>query len=287
MLLKVSSTFLLIASLMSVSMASRVTEGHLNFEVASIGRVTKTWYKIIGDLEPQSRPFIALHGGPGVTSGYLELLSDITNSKNSRGPLIVYDQIGNGLSTHLPELAGNTTFWTEQLFLDELNNLIKKLKIKEYDLLGHSWGGMMASRHASFRPPGLKHLVLMSTPASMPLWIEGVNRLRAQLPEDVRDILDHGEETGDMESPEYQEAVAFFYARHLITIDPIPEAIAEGFAWIARDPTVYLTMSVSRPFIVHNVNPHSFPSLFALQEWSERVQCHRQLAKLDNNRQHP
>lgn len=245
MLLKAISAFLLFASLVSISTATRVTEGLLDFRVPSTGRVAKTWYKIIGNLKPHSRPFIALHGGPGVTSGYLELLSDVTNARDSRGPLIVYDQIGNGLSTHFPEFAGNTTFWTEQLFLDELDNLLKKLKIKEYDLLGHSWGGMMASRHASRRPPGLKHLVLMSTPASMPLWIQGVNRLRAKLPKSIRDVLDHGEVTGDMESPEYQEAVGFFYARHLITIDPIPEKIAEGFEWIGRDPTVYLTMSVA------------------------------------------
>ncbi|KAF5342600.1 hypothetical protein D9611_002009 [Ephemerocybe angulata] len=258
---------------------ARVAEGFIDFEIPALGKATKTWYKIIGELKPDVRPLIALHGGPGIYSGYLEILSDVT--KGRPGPLIVYDQIGNGRSTHLPEKEGDTTFWTEDLFLGELNNLITKLGIREYDLFGHSWGGMLGARHASHQPPGLKHLVLMSTPASMPLWVAGVNSLRDKLPREIQDALDKGEKNGTEDSQEYQDAVAFFYSRHLIRIDPIPEAIAKGFEWIATDPTVYLTMNGPNEFtitgslktwtIINKIHKIAVPTLVTTGGYDEAV----------------
>ena len=76
-------------------------------------------------------------GGPGVNHSYLLILSDLTKAHGI--PLVLYDQLGNGLSTHLPEKMGDVGFWTEGLFLDELDNLLKHLGIQDdYDLLGHS-----------------------------------------------------------------------------------------------------------------------------------------------------
>jgi L-proline amide hydrolase len=219
---------------------SLVFEGLLDFEIASIGRTCQTWYKIFGEIKPGVRPLIALHGGPGVNSAYLEILTDVTDGRP--GPLIVYDQVGTARSTHLPEKMGDTEFWSVQLFVDELNNLLTKLEIKEYDLLGHSWGGMLAASHAVQGPPGLKHLILSSSPASIPLWIESQHILRATLPQDIQDTMIKHELEGTVQSKEYQAANAVFYSRHLCVLDQMPGPIAEGFACIGQDPTVYMTM---------------------------------------------
>jgi len=49
-----------------------------------------------------------------------------------------YDQVGGGRSTLLPEKGAD--FWTVQLFLDELDNLLEVLGIAgRYNLLGQSW----------------------------------------------------------------------------------------------------------------------------------------------------
>lgn len=216
-----------------------VREGYVDFEVKSLSKVSQTYYKIIGDLKPGARPFIALHGGPGVSSEYLEILADVTRGRPS--PLILYDQIGNAKSTHFPDKMGDAEFWSVQLFIDELNNLTTKLGVEEYDLLGHSWGGMFASEVAVRQPPGLKHLILMSSPASMPLWAEAQNVLKSKLPEDIQKVLDKFEEDG-IDTPEYQAAVQYYYARHLCLINPLPEPIAHCLEWIEKDPTVYLTM---------------------------------------------
>lgn len=55
-------------------------------------------------------------------------------------PIVFYDQIGNGESTHIKDKPAD--FWNPELFMDELDNLLKHLGIYEnFDLLGHSWGG--------------------------------------------------------------------------------------------------------------------------------------------------
>nr|GAT46239.1 proline iminopeptidase [Mycena chlorophos] len=229
---------------MSLPASLKITEGEVPFSVAAAGKPCKTWYKIVGDLSAADsrRPLVALHGGPGVNHAYLLILSDLTVKHNI--PLIVYDQIGNGNSTHLPEKMGDVGFWTEQLFLDELDNLLTHLGVKDsYDILGHSWGGMLGSRHASLQPAGLERLVLASTPADMGLWVKSQNELRTQLPDDIQAVLDKHEHDGTTDSEEYQQAVGAFYARFLCRLDPIPEPIAEGFGWIKKDPTVYLTMN--------------------------------------------
>ncbi|KAJ7448669.1 Alpha/Beta hydrolase protein [Mycena galericulata] len=244
----------------------KVVEGEIDFIVPTAGRDCKTWYKIIGDLaDPSSRrPLVALHGGPGVNHGYLLILEDLTKAHSI--PLIVYDQIGTGYSTHLPEKMGDTSFWTEQLFLDELNNLLAALGIQDdYDILGHSWGGMFGSRHAAMQPAGLKHLVLASTPSDMGLWVVSQNALREKLPQSVKDVLEKHEKNGTTNSEEFQEAVAVFYSRHLCTIKPMPEPVAEGFGWIQKDPTVYLTMN----------GPSEFHITGPLKDWSMIQDAHK------------
>lgn len=222
-------------------MAPVSQEGQALFKVGDNVPPCSTYYKVIGDLSSGKTPIIALHGGPGVNHEYLLVLSDLTESLGH--PLVFYDQIGTGKSTHYRDRMGDITFWTDDLFLRELDNLLVHLDVQQdYILCGHSWGGMLASRHAVRQPAGLKRLILMSTPADMQLWIKSQNILRSQLPQDIQDVLDKHEKEGTTESAEYQRAVGAFYARHLCIIDPMPAEIAAGFAEIAKDPTVYLTM---------------------------------------------
>ncbi|RXW20698.1 hypothetical protein EST38_g5147 [Candolleomyces aberdarensis] len=201
-----------------------VSEGLLDFKIPSTGESGKTWYRIIGKLEPGVRPLIALHGGPGVNSGYLEALAPVT--KGRPGPLIVYDQIGNGNSTHYPKTIGDTTFWTERLFFAQLESVLAGLRITEYDLIGHSWGAMLAAMHAAQRT-----------------WI-------SQLPPPIRDVLIKGEETGETDTKEYENAVNYFISQHFCRLHPFPPSLLEAFATLSKDPTVCLTMNGNSGFTI-------------------------------------
>lgn len=166
-------------------MATPTATGTVDFD-AKAGKPVQTWYQVYGDLKSGVTPVVALHGGPGSTHHYILPLIDLATLHAI--PVVFYDQVGNGSSTHLPEKSGDAAgFWTEQLFLDELDNLIRHLGIQDdYALLGQSWGGMLAARHASKQPKGLKRLVISESPASIALFEKAAKEeLIAGLPADV------------------------------------------------------------------------------------------------------
>ncbi|KAJ7698413.1 hypothetical protein B0H17DRAFT_1129931 [Mycena rosella] len=87
-------------------------------------------------------------------------------------------KIGSGNSTHLPEKIGDISFWTEQLFHDELNNLLAHLGSQDnYDILGHSPQAPNPGKHAGH-------------------WMDAQNDLRAHLPQGIQDVLDKYEKEG-------------------------------------------------------------------------------------------
>lgn len=173
---------------------------------------------------------------------YLLTLEDLASKYGI--PVVLYDQLGIGKSTHLPEKNGDAAFWTVDLFLAELENLLKHLEIEEYDVYGNSWGGMLGAEHAVRRPQGLRRLIIADSPASMVAWVEAASRLRAQLPKDVEETLKKHEESGTTETAEYEEAVLKFYARHVCRIQPAPEYLVQTLENVKEDPTVYHTMCV-------------------------------------------
>jgi L-proline amide hydrolase len=124
---------------------------------------------------------------------------------------------------------GDGEFWTVQLFIDELNNLIRKLGITQYDLVGQSWGGMLGASFAIRHPSGLKHLILFSAPASMDLWVKAQVDLKSKFPQVLQDALDKYEEDAQT-TPGYQEAMGYYWSHHLCILSPMPQPIANGFA---------------------------------------------------------
>lgn len=135
-----------------------IVEGEAPFKIPRVDKECKTWYKICGDISASRTPVIVVHGGPGLVHDYLSSLVDLAAPAHSLS-VVFYDQCGNGRSTHLPEKRGDTTFWTEELFIAEFENLLQHLGIQNsYNVVGHSWGGMLMARYASRRPKGLRRL---------------------------------------------------------------------------------------------------------------------------------
>ena len=110
----------------------------------------ETWYRVVGDLNSGPTPVVICHGGPGAAHDYTEPIAEL--SRYGRG-CVLYDQLGCGKSTHLPDAPAD--FWTPQLFKDELVELTRHLGIADrYAVVGQSWGGMLAMEHALDHPPG-------------------------------------------------------------------------------------------------------------------------------------
>ncbi|KAI9155568.1 L-amino acid amidase [Paramyrothecium foliicola] len=217
-----------------------MAEGTIVFNVPGLPSPAYTWYKIVGDLDGDQTPLVILHGGPGACHDYLLPLVDLSV------PLIFYDQIGNGKSTHLPEKNGDEAFWSVDLFKNELDNLLQRLGLdnRPIDLYGHSWGGMLAAEWAvTASASNLRRLIISNSLASMDAWRIGITSLRSRLPAWTRAVLDKAEETGDFSSPEYEAAIELFYKRHLSLARPWPAPeVQAALDWFAADATTYGTM---------------------------------------------
>jgi proline-specific peptidase len=219
----------------------------------------ETWYKIIGDLSSSKsgRPLVTLHGGPGACHNYLLTLTRLYTDYGI--PIVFYDQLGNGNSTHLREKRLDETFWNPGLFIAELENLLSHLGIQDdYDLLGQSWGGMLGAQFAITHPRGLKRLIISNSPASMKLWVESCNRWREELPREIDETISKHEKQGSYEDEEYQKAVMYFYKRHLCQTgkdgkkgtEGFPKDVQDSLDWLEKDDTVYRTMNGPSEFTV-------------------------------------
>ncbi len=213
----------------------------------------ETWYRVTGDLEGGQIPLVVLHGGPGAAHNYL---LEIAGLATTGRPVIHYDQLGCGNSTHLRDRGAE--FWTVERFLEELANLLDKLDVGPHHLLGQSWGGMLGAEYAVTRPSGLQSLVISNSPASMELWVAEANRLRQDLPGDVREALDHHEANGTTDDPAYLAATQVFYDRHVCRVLPNPPEVVATMTQLNEDPTVYHTMN----------GPNEFYCIGTLRTWS-------------------
>jgi L-proline amide hydrolase len=214
-------------------------EGTIDF------RGYRVWYACVGEEEehPGKLPLLCLHGGPGAGHDYLESLGAM--AKRGRR-VIFYDQLGCGNS----DQPDDPSLWAVPLFVEELGVVRHALRLDRMHLLGQSWGGMLAMEYALTQPVGVASLIVASSPASMTQWVAEANRLRENLPADVQTTLRHHEAAGTTHSTEYQAAMMAFYRRHVIRMDPMPEAVARTFAKLERNPQVYHAMNGPSEFHV-------------------------------------
>ena len=214
----------------------------------------QTWYRVTGDLASPKTPLVVAHGGPGCTHDYVLSIASIAESGR---PVIHYDQLGNGRSTHLPDKGGD--FWTVDLFLDELDNLLDHLGIKDrYFLLGQSWGGMLGAEHGIRQPAGLKALVISNSPASMELWASEAEKLRAELPREVDEALRRHEADGTYSDPEYLAAQKVYYDLHVCRVLPNPPEVLATEHYMEQDAHVYNVMN----------GPNEFFCIGTLRGWT-------------------
>jgi proline-specific peptidase len=217
--------------------------GDIPFHIPGIPKPASTWYKLHTDPSLPHPTLITIHGGPGAGHDYLTPLLDLHNHHNL--PLLFYDSIGSGKSTHFRDKQKNQNFWTLDLYVRELDNLIEQLGLQNgrgFFLLGHSWGGVVASTYAARQPRGLKKLIIASGPADINLYIKGTRGLLKELQQEVRETIEECEKKGDYTSPKYEVAKAVFLQRHVCRLGTWPQDMLTAFANLGDDPTAYLTL---------------------------------------------
>ena len=226
-----------IISTMAATSLEGSYDGLAPFVWPAAGKPLQTYYRIFGDLKSNVTPLVCIHGGPGFCHNSLLSHSFLTNAHSI--PTIFYDQMGSGLSTRLPETATTPNFWTEEIFLEQLRQLLTHLGIeRQYDILGHSWGGMMSSAFCATRPEGLRKLILANSPASKVASRLNRYKFRKQLPQEMQDVLDKNEAAGTWKSAEVGAVMLEFTQKHVCNVWPFPEDIMASVRMSEEDTTV-------------------------------------------------
>ena len=227
----------------ALEMMRRGTEGHISFDYE--GKTFYTWYQSVGDHRrnrSSCRPLVVIHGGPGLTSNYMSTLAGLRATHGI--PVIFYDQLGCGRSSLLQSSLDvhDPSFWTLELFLAELDNVLRYMGLRDsdergFDLLGHGFGGVIAAEYATtFSPRGLRRLVLSSTPASFDLWQKSRTQALEEHPEDVRDILRLLEKVDHTQSEEYRRTMMTYLRKQICTLDPWPQILNDSLTHASSSP---------------------------------------------------
>jgi proline iminopeptidase len=113
------------------------------------------YYETIG----QGRPLMVLHGGPGAPHGYF-LPYLLPLAKHHR--LVFMDERGSGRSERLANFKGYTL---DNLACDA-DAVRRALGLNTVDVMGHSFGGILAQAYAIKYPSSVRRLILASTGSS-------------------------------------------------------------------------------------------------------------------------
>lgn len=180
----------------------KINEGYMPF----MGH--HTYYRTVGERTDKA-PLILLHGGPGSTHNYFEVLDRVAEEDGRM--LVMYDQIGCGNSY----VDGRPELWKAETWVNELIALRKHLGLDTCHLLGQSWGGMLLLTYiCGYEHSGVKSGILSSTlPAS---WLWGIEQARMikELPEEYQEAIKTATETGDYSNDIYQRAEEEYMLRH-------------------------------------------------------------------------
>ena len=132
-------------------------------------------------------PVLIINGGPGMNSEGFKSLALILAKNNFRA--IIYDQRGNGKSV-LKEVTSSTV--TMDLMRDDIEALRIHLKINQWIVLGHSFGGILANYYASKYPDRISKLVLSSSGGIDLAFMDYINAsIQSKLTKQERDSLDY------------------------------------------------------------------------------------------------
>jgi proline iminopeptidase len=109
---------------------------------------------------PKDKPLLFLHGGPGYNAVNFEQSTAEKLSKNGFY-VIVYDRRGEGRS-----IDPNAKFNFEQSF-EDIQLILKEKGIPKITLLGHSFGGVIATLFAEKHPEKVNQIILIAAPVAL------------------------------------------------------------------------------------------------------------------------
>ncbi|MGZ3950245.1 MAG: alpha/beta fold hydrolase [Flavisolibacter sp.] len=138
----------------------------------------KLWVVIVG----KGDPLILIAGGPGGAHVGLRRFDSLA----SNYMLIYFDAFGRGKS----DTAKNVKEYSLERDIDDIEGLRTALKLDKINVLGHSYGGLVAQGYAIKYPEHLKHLVLANTFHSFIMWQENDDNSNREIKTNYPEVWD-------------------------------------------------------------------------------------------------
>ncbi|MDH3732382.1 MAG: proline iminopeptidase-family hydrolase [Gemmatimonadota bacterium] len=188
------------------------------------------WYRVVG--EGDGVPLLLLHGGPGAGSRGFEPFEALGADR----PVVFYDQLGAGRS----EKPSDTSLWTIERHIAEIDAVRDALGLDEVHILGHSWGSMLLIEYLLTDPAGVRSATFASPLFSTARWLADAKRRVTELPQELQDVIEVHETAGTTDSPEYMGAVTAFYQRYLLRTDPWPPLMTQTMEEFGYEVYAYM-----------------------------------------------
>lgn len=188
----------------------------------------KIWYEVSGEGHTTT-PIIALHGGPGYPSHYLNPLKSLAKNRS----VILFDQLGCGRSDRLID----TTLMTIDAFVTQTRQLITHLKMDKVIIYGHSWGTILGTEYYKKYPANVEALILGSSCIDLNMWQNDSDLLLAQLPDSIKIPLLNHKNKFIPDTIALNNAINYFY--HEFYTRKLPPSIDIMKADSLWDSTVY------------------------------------------------
>ena len=134
-------------------------------------------------------PLVILHGGPGASHDYF-LPYLLPLARHNR--LVFIDERGSGKS----EKVEDASKYTVEAMAEDVEAVRKALGLGKINLLGHSYGGVVAQAYAFKYQGNLSHVVLCSTFHSTKALNEVFRQMKAKMPAELRARIDAMEAEG-------------------------------------------------------------------------------------------
>lgn len=115
-------------------------------------------YYVAGDLNAGTTPLLVISGGPGSDHRYLRVGGAFEKISKHR-PVVMFDQRGSGVA------IDDEANWDFDLWASDVEAVRLALEAERIDLLGHSFGGLVAMSYAEQYPETLRSITFAGSSA--------------------------------------------------------------------------------------------------------------------------
>ena len=109
----------------------------------------------------------------------------------------------------------DTTLFTIDHFVGELESLRNYLGVDKWHVLGHSWGTILAVEYYKVHPEHVVSLTLCSAALDIPAWANNAKQLLTTLSDSAQRAVRLAEAAERYDNPSYQNALNEFYGKYV------------------------------------------------------------------------